>query len=141
VRVKGKTDRIDRYGGQIRIIDYKTGNVNSYDLSVKEWDDLVKDPKKGKAFQLLVYAWLFSKINPGYFGSIQTGNITLRKISSGFMKVKLPGDQLINEDSMETFEELLVGLVGKIMDPSVPFIQTEDTAICDYCPFASICTK
>lgn len=141
VRIKGKTDRIDRYGGQIRIIDYKTGNVNSYDLSVKEWDDLVKDPKKGKAFQLLVYAWLFSKINPEYFGSIQTGNITLRKISSGFMKVKLPGDQLINEDSMETFEEILVSLVGKIMDPSVPFTQTEDTAICDYCPFASICTR
>jgi ATP-dependent helicase/DNAse subunit B len=141
VRYKGKTDRIDQLDDIIRVIDYKTGVVQASELQVKTWDKLIQDPKKGKAFQLLLYGWLLYR-NAGNHGlKMQTGNISLRKISEGFIRVKLPGDEEINDESMAVFEELLKSLTGNILDPELPFFQTDDPAICVYCPFKAVCTR
>jgi len=94
-----------------------------------------------KAFQLLLYAYLFYRNQDKTDQKVETGNITLRKISEGFMKVKLPEEQGIGKDSMKIFEELLTGLLEKILDPEIPFIQTEDAENCTYCPFTAICTR
>lgn len=141
VKLKGKTDRIDQLGETIRIIDYKTGSVQAAELNVKSWDKLENDPKMAKAFQLLMYAWLYHKNNTKQVQNIQTGNITLRRISEGFMKVKLPEEMDINDGSMMIFEELVKVVLEKILDPKIPFIQTEDAENCTYCPFTSICTR
>jgi hypothetical protein len=94
-----------------------------------------------KAFQLLLYAWLYYKNNEENTGRIQTGNITLRKISSGFMKVKLPEDAEINSESIDIFEGLLTELLEDIFNPASPFDQTRDADNCIYCPFKAICTR
>jgi ATP-dependent helicase/nuclease subunit B len=141
VKVKGKTDRIDQWEDTTRIIDYKTGSVQSSELNVKSWDKLTGDPKMAKAFQLLMYAYLYFRDQGRPGQKIQTGNITLRKISAGFMKVTLPDDQEIDAASMDLFEELLKTLLEKILDPEIPFAQTEDEENCTYCPFTSICTR
>jgi len=141
VKIKGKTDRIDLWEDTIRIIDYKTGAVQSAELKLKSWDKLTSDPKMAKAFQLLLYAYLFYKNHKNSGQKIQTGNITMRKISEGFMKVRLPEEQEIDVESMKIFEELLQALVEKILDPEIPFIQTGDAENCTYCPFTSICTR
>ncbi len=141
VKIKGKTDRIDIMEDTIRIIDYKTGSVQSAELKVKSWDKLTGDPKMAKAFQLLVYAYLFFKNNESAGRKIQTGNITMRKISEGFKMVKLPEEQEIDQESMKIFEEMLKSLLEKILDPALPFVQTEDPENCTYCPFTSICTR
>ena len=141
VSIKGKTDRVDILDGVTRIIDYKTGSVSASELNLKSWDKLTSDPKMAKAFQLLVYAWLFYNNQYKRGLVIETGNITLRKISQGFMKVKLPDEQGIGEESMEIFEEKLKALLDKIMDPKIPFTQAEDAENCTYCPFTAICTR
>lgn len=140
VNLKGKTDRVDILGGTTRIIDYKTGSVQPGELNLKSWDRLTSDSKMAKAFQLLLYAYLFYR-NQENTENIETGNITLRKISEGFIKVKLPGEELIGQETMRIFEEMLKALLEKILDPEIPFIQTEDEENCTYCPFASICTR
>jgi hypothetical protein len=94
-----------------------------------------------KAFQLLLYAYLFYRNQENPDQKIETGNITLRKISEGFMKVKLPGEQPINRESMKIFEDMLISLLEKILDPGIPFTQTEDAENCTYCPFTAICTR
>ena len=141
VRIKGKIDRIDLWDDTLRVIDYKTGSVQSAELKLKSWDKLTSDPKMAKAFQLLLYAYLYYKNheNPGL--KIQTGNISMRKISEGFKMVKLPEDKEIDNESMITFEDLLKALLEKILDPEIPFVQTEDAENCTYCPFTSICTR
>jgi ATP-dependent helicase/nuclease subunit B len=141
VRFKGKTDRIDQLDDVIRVIDYKTGVVQASELQVKSWDKLIQDPKKGKAFQLILYGWLLYKSPGNQRLRMQTGNISMRKISEGFIRVKLPGDQEINDESMAVFEELLKALAGNILDPELPFFQTDDPAICVYCPFKAVCTR
>jgi ATP-dependent helicase/nuclease subunit B len=141
VRIKGKTDRIDQLENVIRIIDYKTGYVQASELKLDSWDRLIIDPKMSKAFQLLVYAWLYFKNedNPG--SMIQTGNITLRKISNGYMKVKLPEGHNIDIETINRFETALVELLELILDPKTPFSQTSDRENCQNCPFIANCTR
>lgn len=141
VKIKGKTDRIDEWEGIIRIIDYKTGNVSASELNLKSWDKLITDPKMSKAFQLLLYAWLYYRNHSGHSGKIESGNFTLRKISAGFMKVKLPGNAEIDDETMNIFEENLKALLEQILNPLVPFTQTADPENCTYCPFTAICTR
>ena len=53
-RLKGIVDRVDKYNGTLRIIDYKSGKaVTSKDLNFHKWDDVIDDPKKDKLFQVL----------------------------------------------------------------------------------------
>jgi CRISPR/Cas system-associated exonuclease Cas4 (RecB family) len=141
VRIKGKIDRIDQWEDTIRIIDYKTGSVQPVELNIKSWDKLIIDPKMAKAFQLLMYAYLYYKNQPKHGLRIQTGNISMRKISEGFMNVRLPAEQEIGKETMEVFEALLKDVLEKILDPAIPFVQTEDVENCTYCPFTSICTR
>jgi len=141
VRLKGKIDRIDQLDDTIRIIDYKTGFVEASKLKVKSWDTLIEDPSMAKAFQLLLYAWLYLKNNIVQDLAVQTGNITMRKISEGFIKVKLPADQEIGRESMVLFEKALQDLLENILDPKMPFVQTDDVENCTNCPFKSICTR
>ncbi|MCU0370251.1 MAG: PD-(D/E)XK nuclease family protein [Bacteroidales bacterium] len=141
VRIKGKTDRIDLLEDTIRIIDYKTGSVQSSELKLISWDKLTGDPKMGKAFQLLVYAYLFTKNNQDNRYRLQTGNITLRKISEGFKMVRLPGDHEIDNESMRIFEDVLKSLLEEILNPAIPFEQTKNADNCTYCPFTRVCTR
>jgi CRISPR/Cas system-associated exonuclease Cas4 (RecB family) len=39
------------------------------------------------------------------------------------------------------FETRLKNLLEEIFDPSKPFVQTENTDHCKYCPFAGICYR
>ena len=141
IKIKGKADRIDAWNDTIRVIDYKTGNVSAGDLNLKSWDTLTTDPKMAKVFQLLLYAYLYYKENKTDGGKLETGNITLRKISEGFMKVKLPDSGIFDQEALEILEEHLTGLLEAIFDPENPFTQAEDIETCEYCPFRAICTR
>ena len=40
--IKGRVDRVDKYEGLLRIIDYKTGTVNQNDVSFNEFEELLR---------------------------------------------------------------------------------------------------
>lgn len=141
VKVKGLADRIDRFDGTVRIIDYKTGTVQQAELNLKSWDRLITDPKMSKALQLLIYGWLYFKNKDEGQSGLQAGNISLRKISNGFMNVRLPDAMSIGEESMAVFEGYLIGLLEEILDPEIVFNLTDDEQICQHCAFRSICTR
>jgi RecB family exonuclease len=141
VKLKGKADRIDLTGGTLKVIDYKTGSVKPAELAIHDWDALVTDPKHGKAFQLLLYAYLVFKDSHSPSGIIESGNISLREPGKGFLKVKLPENAEINGQSMNTFEERLTELLERIYDPATVFDQTEDLELCRYCSFKGICRR
>jgi CRISPR/Cas system-associated exonuclease Cas4 (RecB family) len=141
VRIKGKADRIDRWADTIRVIDYKTGSVKPEELRVKSWDTLTSDPAMAKAFQLLVYACLYQDQYRVSGGQLRSGNISLRKISEGVMEVKLPENTSLSTESLDIFKQVMTGLMEEILDPAVPFDQTEDLDICAHCAFRTICCR
>jgi CRISPR/Cas system-associated exonuclease Cas4 (RecB family) len=110
-------------------------------LKIPAWEELISNPRIAKAFQLLLYAYLYFRNQGMTAQNIQSGNITLRSVSEGFMKVGLPEGQEIGAEVMDIVEAQLKELCETILDEDIPFTQTEDPENCAYCPFKAICTR
>ncbi len=141
VVVKGKADRIDRTGHVVSILDYKTGKVESSELSFNDWDDPFSNIKKIKSFQLLTYAWLYYRVHPETHLAVP-GIISLRSPGKGIQNLKIQGaNGDITKDSLHEFEARLKVLLKEIMDPAVEFNQTDQMSNCKYCPFINLCSR
>ncbi len=140
VCLKGKIDRIDMLDNTIRIIDYKTGRIAKNDVSIKSWDDLISDTKYSKALQLLIYGYISGarKTFPGY--PVQSGIISLRSLSLGYLPVITPEGNNI-EEIMPQFEAILKELLVEVLDANTPFTQTDKIENCEYCPYRPVCIR
>ena len=156
-RFTGRTDRIDQFGDTIRVIDYKTGHVDSADLkmpvrhhSESDLEYLRQIPDK--ALQLLLYKYMFLKENPSFSPNQVTGAIHGLKyahaIEFGLTKAtpkKDDGDADANflEDSnfINDMEALLEAGVAEMLDTEIPFMQAENDKKCGYCEFRLICKR
>ncbi|MGW8315375.1 MAG: PD-(D/E)XK nuclease family protein, partial [Bacteroidales bacterium] len=78
VSLGGKIDRIDRKGGDLRVIDYKTGQVKQQFPSVESLFEADSNNRNSAAFQTLFYAWLVEEAHPG--SSIMPGLYGLRAL-------------------------------------------------------------
>ncbi len=144
ITFKGSADRIDKIKSQIRIIDYKTGNVEESALNIKidrqkdKWDYMFTD-KYDKAFQLMMYAWMYWDKKPDY-NSISSG-ITALKRHSKYYPLVLYKEKVINKEHIKRFEENLRTLVEEILDKNIPFKQREADKKCSYCDYNTICMR
>lgn len=145
VRLKGFVDRVDRIGDITRVIDYKTGNVNTSEIAIRDWEELSSNAELDKGFQLLTYTWLLGK--KSYATHYQAGIISLRKQAPGLMMVQVPEESpnakstTIGEREMVKIEEILTRILMDIFDPDQPFTQTPDEERCTYCPYRPICGR
>jgi hypothetical protein len=138
----GNADRIDSISGMVRVIDYKTGKAEGKELKFGNWDQLITDPGLNKSFQLLMYAWLYAKDGKAAGGhELVSGIITFRELSAGLKTVSAAGAEALDAGLLARFEESLVELLKKILDPEQPFTQTTDLEICGYCAFRAICNR
>ena len=121
ITFKGTVDRVDKYNGQLRIIDYKTGAVNAADLKIKTWQDLLSaEGKYEKAFQVLLYTYMLNKSNDLAL-PVNAGIISIKKIKNGFMPFMIEKDQAIKEETLQSFEAILLQLLQEITNPEIPF--------------------
>ena len=141
IKIRGKADRIDLLDGTIRIIDYKTGKVDDSELKFDSWDQVIRDNSRGKAFQLLTYAWMYQKMNPEAAG-IMPGIISMRGIGKGLLTLTFPGgSEVLGPGQLALFEEQLKVLLREVLDPAIPFSQTTEEKNCTYCPFRMLCRR
>ncbi len=142
VKVKGKTDRIDSITGTIRVIDYKTGNVESKELKMDSIDDLEGKTSLNKSFQLLLYAYLYKKSYPNDSRSIYPSIISFRNIKSGAQMLSIDNNKgEVSNSFLEEFESHLKNLLSGIFNTEIPFSQTADKKICLYCPYKKLCNR
>ncbi len=141
VSLKGIFDRVDKVGDNVRIIDYKTGKVNQWDLKFKDWEDLISDPKLDKCFQLLYYSYIYSKSQSSNFTNIRPGIISFRNLKQGFMSLGLPDNASFSEDAILHFESILQEIFLAMLNPEISFSQTIEEENCKYCAFKSICNR
>lgn len=140
VNFKGNIDRIDEENDQIRIIDYKTGTVTAKDLKLSSWEALLSNTKLEKCFQLLMYSWLYFP-HAKNTSELRAGIYSFKKLSQGFINLKLPENNSINFVSLKQFDELLTNLIKQIFDPTIKFVQCADIKTCEYCAYQSICKR
>lgn len=143
VQIGGKIDRVDRLNGKLRILDYKTGNVDS--LSFKELGELFeKDREKPKKeiLQALIYCLVYRK-HTGETTDLQPAIYSLRKLfEENFSpEIKMNYKTLSFFEIEEDFTKLLKILVSEIFSESGRFYQTPHEKFCQYCSYNKICQR
>lgn len=142
VLLGGTVDRMDEREGVTRIIDYKTGkvtlsNVTNLKKPVPEYIDQYftnDDLKSG--FQGYFYGLL---ARPEIKEQFQVGILGMKALNNGVQWLR-NGDA-IDTEIMDEFESHLQQMVKEIYDPSLSFVQTEDTKRCEYCAYKKICGR
>ena len=143
--IKGKVDRVDEINNQIRVIDYKTGKVSKSDLSILEFNELLENPNKAKAFQLLVYAYIYLKNNPQYSDrEVIAGNFSFKNLKEELLTVAKTINRkketiIINKAILNNIEETITKIIEKIMNGD--FRKTSEISRCEYCDYKSICNR
>lgn len=120
--LKGTIDRVDEIDGVTRIVDYKTGRVEPRNVKLLNWDALLTDYDKSKAFQLLCYSLLYSKEKNT--NSMIAGIYSFKNLSKGFLPLHINTESITNE-TLTTFEAHLERLILEICNPSVPLVEKE----------------
>lgn len=129
VILKGKLDRIDEVDGTLRIIDYKTGKVEKRNVELIDWDSLVEDYQYSKAFQLLCYSYMYTRLHPSE--NVNAGIISLKNLKEGtlfFAKKEAPRSSkqhTIDSKILMEFEHQLYKLISQITNPEIDFLEKE----------------
>ncbi|MEO6883783.1 MAG: PD-(D/E)XK nuclease family protein [Bacteroidia bacterium] len=141
IKIKGIADRIDSVGGCTRIIDYKTGKAEDKELRMDNLTEIGNNITFAKSFQLLMYALMYQHSNPEENKKIQSAVISFRQLSAWLKPVSVAQNKFIEKNTLDEFEMVLKNLFLEIYNPEIPFKQTEDLEICQYCDFKTICHR
>lgn len=140
VRLKAIIDRIDLVGGELRIVDYKTGSVNdAYSrYSMEKLFNIEKKQYK-ELFQLFFYAYILTL--DGYIEKEEGReyNLVIYKIPTllkdSFIPFKVTGEDIAR------FGEMLQGCLCEIFDSQLPFEPCRwSVERCGECKFRLYCT-
>lgn len=133
VFIHGMVDRVDKYNGIIRIIDFKTGKVEQKHVEVVDWEELSQDyDKYGKSFQILTYAMMLNDTTP-FQDKVEAGIISFKNLQNGFLKFSKkdkPGSKAvkhstINNEILNPFRIQLEKMILEICNPEIPFREKE----------------
>lgn len=149
IRMKGIIDRLDYKQGKIRVVDYKTGRDSREFKSMSSLTDREDKGRNKAAFQVIFYAYLFSKkykerydlIEPGIFNS---SDLFKKEFDSRLMQKEAYKTAIPMTDFNQHIDEYEAGvrdLLVEMFDKNVPFNQTEDEKKCGYCPYKNICGR
>jgi RecB family exonuclease len=145
LRIGGKVDRVDEQGGKIRVIDYKTGSLQSSALAFTSLDELfapeVKKLKK-EVVQALIYAFILRR---GTFSGSAVTAVIYSILNLRDEKFRVYVEMNKNPVAVEAIEheleEHLRTLLGEIFSQESVFRQTPFRERCDYCPYNVLCRR
>lgn len=131
VVLKGKLDRVDTKDGVLRIIDYKTGKVEAKHVELVQWEELSSNYDFNKAFQLLCYAFMYSKTAP--ISALRAGIFSFKNLNSGFLSFATKDRmgrgaikvQEITSETLDHFKKELHRLILEIANPAEPLREKE----------------
>ena len=138
--LKGFVDRIDRFDGRLRIIDYKTGRLDPREISVSSSDlDALRVP--GKWLQLMCYALLFCRSASSLpDATLEAGIYPLRNLRSDVQLARWDGSSRIAVPQLALVEQMLAKIVSDILNPDLDFEPPARPQGCDYCPVRNFCS-
>ena len=135
IKLKGVIDRIDSQNGVTRIVDYKTGSTQESELKIRDIEH-VFDGEHAKAFQLLFYAYLYSKQHDTDF--LEAEIVSFRKIRTQY-NLLINKEKQISVENLTDFENLLTETIQSILNQEIPFTATDATERCKYCIYKGVC--
>jgi CRISPR/Cas system-associated exonuclease Cas4 (RecB family) len=145
IRVGGKIDRLDSVASCLRVIDYKTGNLASGDLSCKQLTELynpeIKKQKK-EIVQALVYSLILRKkyypeqpITATIYAILKLNDDTFNP------NIRIGNSNIEIGEVEHQWESILTDILENIYSPEAIFSQTAFKERCGYCPYKLICGR
>ena len=133
VKLHGIIDRIDQVDGVTRIVDYKTGLVQSTQLKMSDFSKMSDDYKYTKALQVMLYAHLYiEETNFDLSQSIEAGIISFKNLNSGFLKMNFAEgrgkNHVVSEEKINEFLVELKRIITEIFNPEIPFLENPHKA-------------
>ncbi len=115
-----------------RVIDYKTGKVESGKVEIVDWALLNSDYEKySKSFQVLCYVYMMHKKSVINL-PVEAGIISFKNLSEGFLKFakkeslySRKKEHLIGNETITHFEKELKQLILDICNPAIDFIEKD----------------
>ncbi|MBG7629988.1 MAG: PD-(D/E)XK nuclease family protein [Bacteroidetes bacterium] len=131
IKVRGTVDRIDQLDGVTRIIDYKTGKVESSQLKMNDFSLIMENYKYTKAMQVMLYSYMFSVTSNIPINELQSGIISFKNLKEGFLKMNFTEqfrgkDYQVTNERIDDFMEVINNLIIEILNPEIPFKQNEN---------------
>lgn len=139
--IHGFTDRVDRIDGVVNIADYKTGDSKKGKIKIDDLTLLRTSPDYSKAFQLMMYAWLYRSVHGGQANGIRSGIYWLRHADGKYDPLQKDRSDILTDPTLDAFGEIVKDILLEMIDDSVPFTKTEDRERCKYCDFVKICAR
>ena len=151
LKVGGIIDRLDEVGGQLRVIDYKTGRGN--DANITDMDAIFNPDNIEKHsdyyLQAMLYACIVSrnnKLNPAQ-APVAPGLLFIQQAKadrdySPILKIdKQPIFDI--KEFEDTFYAHLQALLQDIFDASLPFkpVSEKNSKRCVDCPYLRLCQE
>ena len=110
------------------------------ELTFSHYNELIEDPSKSKAFQLLMYAYLYLKNNPGFLDlDVVVGNFAFKNLNHGLVKLskrinlRQSENLRITEAVLDDFELQLRSLLSNIINNN--FSQKPHLKDCRWCSY------
>ena len=140
IRLKGFIDRVDVVKGKIRLVDYKTGSVETGFRDMDSLFDTDSDKRSAPLFQLMFYAMMYFKYGKCESEYLKDGiGVAVYSLRKMFSEKPLEID--VSAVSAEEFSDRLKTLLSEIFNEKIPFEKTADARRCEYCPFKLICNR
>jgi RecB family exonuclease len=141
IYIHGNTDRVEQVGGVTGIADYKTGDSKKGKVKIDDMALLRSSPEYSKAFQLMMYAWLYR----GQYGrqpaGIRSGIYWLRHADGKYESLLKDKSDLIGDSTLDSFQAILEEILTEMLSPQAHFTKTEDKDRCKFCDFVRICGR
>lgn len=125
VKLFGFVDRIENRNGKVRVIDYKTGKVESTQVRLSGWDGLTEELKNDKIIQLLCYALMYTDREK--IEILEAGIYSFKNRREGFLFFGIKeGKEVnyeINHEVLAEFREQLIDLLLRIANTDEEFLE------------------
>ena len=131
--VNGQIDRIDRIGNTVRIIDYKTGKVESKNVMLKSINGIFQEKETDKAIQLLTYLYLTNELPSVINFENTAGIVSFKALNQGFIPLKIEKETKITSTDLEVFEQEIKLLITDMLNTNQPFEHNKDAKYCSFC--------
>lgn len=125
IKLKGKIDRIELRNSKIRIIDFKTGKVESKSLNINSWEYLTTKITNDKKIQLMCYLLMTQNEDEFKNYEVETGIISFKKLNNGFLTlingINKNNSPFFTQEDKENFKQELITLILEILNKDIAF--------------------
>jgi len=121
VNLYGFVDRIDRFNGNVRIIDYKTSKES--DLNIKSENIILFDSKYRQELQLSIYAYCLLNSDDFIDNELQCGIWSFINPIKGVKTLKILNDSFMNKSNIEIPMKTVRDIILEILNPNISFAE------------------